>query len=303
MGVVGEIIDHDDFALVPKSRRRTLRKGFREFGVREPAPALQIRHDAHSLDVAASFGDQPMKTAIATALSLLIAACATRTQASEITEAPQFIQELASAVQGLRRDDAHAEIIKRLGPARRHVGSGIRREEWDLPGGTLTFHPGIGPTFDEQATGKCFWLMHTANRTGDCLLDSYEMSTLPNRKNDGVYYWIGNVKFGVGNSYHFTDGGQNLDHRTEQKTNFFMLHPRGTVAVHYTPPITPDTLLESLPESQVIAHLVFTSADRKHKATFFITSSENGRSLTFGADKPLSFSMDCSWRNFWNDQE
>ena len=67
----------------------------------------------------------------------------------------------------------------------------------------------------------------------------------------------------------------------------------------YRPPVTPDTLLESLAEGTTVADLVFTSADGKHQATFSITSSERSRSLDFSADKPLAFVLDTSWKSFW----
>lgn len=78
-----------------------------------------------------------------------------------------------------------------------------------------------------------------------------------------------------------------------------MLHPAGTVEVRYVHPVAAETLLESVVEGTTIAHLVFTSKDSKHHATFSITSSERSRRLVFGADKPISFYMDSGWRNFW----
>jgi hypothetical protein len=240
-----------------------------------------------------------MKGAFAAVLLLLVAACGIRAQAPDITETPQPIQELASAIQGKGPDDVRTEIIKRFGSAHREMGSGFRIEQWDLFGGVLTFHPASGPTFVDPGTSKRYRLLRTTNPAGANILESYEMTTLPDAKNHDMKYWLGNVKFGAGGSYRFIDSHQNLDHRAGQNDNFFMLHPTGTVAVRYVPPITADTLLESLPENTVVAHLDFKSNDHKHEATFSITSSERSRTLSFGADKPLSFLMDGWWKNLW----
>lgn len=57
--------------------------------------------------------------------------------------------------------------------------------------------------------------------------------------------------------------------------------------------------IKNVPEDAAIAHLVFTSEDNKHQATFSIVSSESDRQLFFTAGRPLPFSMKRSWKNFW----
>jgi hypothetical protein len=239
-----------------------------------------------------------MRSAIALILLLLVAVHEGDAQAPEITDAPQAIQDLASVIQGQRPDEMRAEIIRHFGKPR-VVGSGYRIEKWDVWGGALTFHPVTGPTFFDPQTNKHFSLLRTTNPAGANLLDSYEMTTLPDPKNHGTRSWLGNLKFGADGTYQFLDSHSNPDDRVGQRDNFFMLYPAGTVKVRYVHPVTADTLLESLPEETVVAHVDFTSADQKHQATFSITSSERTRRLTFGADTPLSFFMDGSWNSFW----
>ena len=226
-------------------------------------------------------------------------ASAARAQAPKISDAPQSIRELSSVIQGKRPDDARAEIIKRLGKPHRDVGSGVRIEQWDLPEGVLTFHPGTGPAFADAKAGKIIRLVQTSNPAGSNILTGYEMTTTPDPKNHGTRFWLGNLEFGRGASYRFTDSGQHSGKRDGQAGNFFMLHPAGTVEIRYDAPVTADTLLETLAGGTVVAHLIFTSADRAGRATFSIRSSERDRTLAFGADTPLPFAMNAGWKNHW----
>ncbi len=240
-----------------------------------------------------------MRTALLTLVLILAAQAIAPAQAPDISDAPKAVQDLATEIRGKSSDETRAAVIARLGPAKRNVGSGFRIEQWDLPGGVLTFHPGTGPTFAEKKTGKNFHLIKTRNPAGANIFSGYEMTTVPDPKNHGNTFWIGNLKVGRGHGYHFVDNGQNTSFRSAQDQNFFMLHPAGTVEVRYVAPTTADTLLESLAEGATVAHLIFTSADKKAQATFSITSSERSRRLVFGAEKPLPFAMDTGWKNFW----
>ncbi len=240
-----------------------------------------------------------VKTTLLSVLLLLMALAVARAQAPKISDAPKAIQELSASIQGKRSDEVRAAIIERLGQPQRDIGSGYRIEQWDTSDGVLTFHPATGPTFADPKTKTHFRLLRTSNPAAANILESYEMTTLPVPANHGTRFWLGNVKFGPNSTYQFTDSGQHPKQRAAQAENFFMLHPTGTVEVRYVAPITADTLLESVAEDATIAHLVFTSADHKHQATFAITSSERARRLVFGADKPLSFYMDSGWRSFW----
>ncbi|MBV9656848.1 MAG: hypothetical protein JO295_01940 [Verrucomicrobia bacterium] len=240
-----------------------------------------------------------MKSVITLILLLLVAARRVHAQAPEIADAPKAIQHLAAVIQGKPPDDVRAEIIRQFGHAQRNVGSGFRIEQWDVFGGVLTFHPATGPTFSDPKANRYFRLLRTSNPIGANILDGYEMTTLPDPKPDGTRFWLGNLKFGSDGTYRFIDSRQHPNHRAEQRDNFFMLYPAGTVKVRYVHPVSSDTPLESLPEDTVVAHLNFTSADHKHQATFSITSSERARRLTFGADTPLSFYMDGWWKSFW----
>ena len=240
-----------------------------------------------------------MRTASLATVLILAAHAISLAQAPAISDAPKAVQDLAAEIRGKSSDETRTAIIARLGPAKRNVGSGFRIEQWDLPEGVLTFHPGTGPTFAERKTKKTFHLIQTKNPAGANLLSGYEMTTVPDPKNHGNCFWIGNLKFGPGKAYRFVDSGQNTTFRDAQGQNFFMQHPAGTVEVRYVAPTAADTLLESLAEGATVAHLVFTSADKKGHATFSITSSERSRRLIFGDEKPLPFAMDTGWKNFW----
>jgi hypothetical protein len=238
-----------------------------------------------------------MTIALLPAVLVFGAQLTSKAQASDISGAPKPIQDLAAGIKGKSPQEVRAEIIRRLGPPQRDVGSGLRIEQWDASGGVLTFHPTEGAFFSVTSeTKKTFRLIQTTNAVRDCILQSYEMTTLPI---DGTRYWLGNVKFAEDMTYRFTDSRQHSGQRGAQGENFFLLHPEGKVEVHYLPPVTADTLLESVAEGTAIARLAFTSADGKHQATFSITSSERSRSLDFSAEKPLSFLMDTSWKSSW----
>jgi hypothetical protein len=240
-----------------------------------------------------------MKSALLAVLLLLPAPGVLSAQPFSISDAPKTIQELATSFEGRSSNDVRAAIIKRLGVAQRHVGSGYSIEEWDVAEGVITFHPAAGPTFFDPRTNTHLWLLRTTNLAASNILQSYQMLTLADPANHGSQFWLGDLEFGSNSTYRFIDSGQNLNDRAAQTQNFFLLHPAGTVEVQYVGSISPDTLLESTEEGTTVAHLVFTSADHKHAATYSITSSERDRRLVFKADKPLSFYMDTSWKNFW----
>src|SRR6185503_10499349 len=113
----------------------------------------------------------------------------------------------------------------------------------------------------------------------------FEMTTASDPKNHGNRFWIGNVSFGSNSTYRYEKQGEFefADKRVSQASNFFVLHPTGTVEVRYVAPITADSLLESLPEGATVANLVFTPADRGQPATFSIKSSEQNRRLVFSS--------------------
>lgn len=240
-----------------------------------------------------------MKPTLVAVLLLCSVLSVTNAQPSSLAELPKAIQELAVSIQGKSPAEVRAAIIERFGAAQRNVGSGVRIEVWTLPKGLLRFHPGVGPTFLDSKTQQHFWLLRTNNPAASNVLQSYEMLTLADPENHGSQYWLGDLGFGSNSTYRFINSGQFLDQRAAQAENFFILHPSGTVEVRYVGSITPDTRLESVKEGAVIAHLVFTSDDRRDTATFLITSSERKRRLVFGADKPLSFCMTTGWQNYW----
>jgi hypothetical protein len=220
---------------------------------------------------------------------------------AEPVNAPGGIRELASRIQGKKPDEIRTAIIERFGKAQRNVGSGFRIEQWDVPGGVLTFHPATGPSFSDGKTGKILRLLVTKNPVGPNILAGFEMTTIADPKNHGNRFWIGNVRLGEDSSYRYEKQGEFefANKHVSQADNFFVLHPEGTVEVRYVAPITADTLLESVPEGATVAHMIFTAADRGKQAAFAIQSSEQNRRLVFTSDKPLPFALETSWQSFW----
>jgi hypothetical protein len=220
-------------------------------------------------------------------------------QAPHIAEAPRSIQELAAGIQAKSPTAVRDTIVERYGRPKRDIGSGIHIEQWDTSGGVLTLNQNTGPTFFDVTTQRCYHLLSTTNSVDLNLLQSYEMSTLPDPANHGTMFWLGNLEFDSGTTYRFKESGQVQNPRALQIENFFIRCPVGKVAVRYGDNVSPGTLLETLPEGATIAHLIFTSPDGKDQATFSIISSERSRRLQFGGDKPLTFAMDTVWKRFW----
>ncbi len=120
-----------------------------------------------------------MKTALLATIVALSLQLVSRAQAPEIADAPKAIQDLAASIQGKSPVEVRAAIVKHLGTAKRDVGSGLRIEQWDTSDGVLTFHPLLGATFVDPKAKKFFRLIRTTNPLRACLLQSYEMTTLP----------------------------------------------------------------------------------------------------------------------------
>ena len=217
-----------------------------------------------------------------------------------VTSRSDAVAELAGEIQRKTPEEIHAIIVNRLGRQSRHVGSGFDIEEWDIAGGTLTYHPAVGVFFRKNGERKR--LLQTSNRVGECLFGSYEMATTA-IQTDGVRYWLGNLRLESNGAYQFTDSGQFPEQRSGQRGNFFFEHPTGTSRVSYSKGITADSILEQLPHNSRIAEIVFTTADKSASATYSISSSDEDTRLKFESDTPQSFEMDKSWEHYWNYRE
>jgi hypothetical protein len=238
-----------------------------------------------------------MRKRLPLALMLFAVLFLSITQAENLIDTPNVVQEIAARIQNKNMDEVRAVIMDKLGPPQRNIGSGTPIFQWDVLDGVLTFHPFRGPTFVNSKTKKIIYLLQTANSAGENLLQSYEMTTLP-APPYGNSSWLGNLSFGADRTYQFKASGLTAGQRNEPAGNFFLRSPTGKVAVQYLSPNTAETLLESVAESTVIANLTFTSTDGAHKETFSIKSSEQSRRLDFYSEKPLSFVMYTSWKHF-----
>lgn len=135
---------------------------------------------------------------------------------------PTAVWQIVHSIQTKSPDEVKAAIVKQLGAPQRDIGSGLHIEQWDLPEGVLTFHPGLGPTFIDSKTKRTVWLMRTRNHIGENLFQSYEMTTVPDPKNYGNCFWLGNLKINADMTYQFKDSGQNTNQRNGQGDNYFM---------------------------------------------------------------------------------
>jgi hypothetical protein len=212
-------------------------------------------------------------------------------------EEPQapIIEVLIWQAQGKQPDEVRALFAERLGPPDRNVGSGIRIEQWDVDGGVLTFHPVTGPTFDRA--GVQSRLIRTNNPAARCLFGSYEMVTLPMGPNE-TRFWLGNVALSTDSSYSFTDSLQNLEQRTAQHDNFFMLYPEGAIEAQYASGVTAETRLEDLPDGSPVAIVTFRTNDRRLSVKYRLLAYRTSMSLAFEIEKS-SFRLFKGWVNYW----
>lgn len=220
---------------------------------------------------------------------VLVAACAkNEPQAGEI-------DALTREIQGQEPDEVRAAVVRRFGQPARDIGSGLSIEQWDVAGGVLTFHPGTGPTFAKG--GQTTRLMRTTNPAGDCLVGSYEMTTLPDPANHGNCFWLGNVALTPKGRYRYT-GGVSTSTRPGQEDNFFMHHPEGMARVEYAAGVTSQTRLEDLPDGTRVATVTFVG-DGEASKSYAIVASRSSMRLAFESPEPLVFRMDKGWVNYW----
>ena len=169
-------------------------------------------------------------------------------------------------------------------------------EQWDIAEGTLTFHPLVGPSLDNGRT--VVRLLETTNLLKDCLFGSYEMYTLANPKIHGNQFWIGNVSM-TDSKYEFTDSNSNLDHRDDQKSNYFINNPLGTATVTYSKNVTPQTKLEDLPDNYLVATIEFSSASGASHNEFDVLVNSTDRRVLFESDN-IPFELNKGWSKYWN---
>jgi hypothetical protein len=204
------------------------------------------------------------------------------------------IESLTKELQEKGPEEVRALIVRRFGPPVRNVGSGLQIEQWDVDGGILTFHPPQGPTFKKG--GRLTRLIHTTNPAALCLFGSYEMVTQKEGR-PAMLYYLGDLSLSA-DHYRFTDSRSNLDHRSMQKTNFFMLNPDGTVEVRYASGVRPETRLEDLPDGSPVATVTFVTPTRRSNKTYRIIANRTSMELAFQGEE-TSFKLTRGWVNYW----
>ncbi len=94
------------------------------------------------------------------------------------------VLSFGKTLQGKSPDDIHTAIVDRVGPPTRHVGSGLRIDQWEIVGGVLTFHPLQGPSFTKDKV--LTRLLTTNNPFADCL---FEVAPESFELNCSVEFW------------------------------------------------------------------------------------------------------------------
>lgn len=210
---------------------------------------------------------------------------------------PADIERLKQDIAGKSPGEVLKIITDRFGEQSRDVGSGVRIPEWDIAGGTLTYHPHTGVFW--AAKGDVQPLVTTHNPAGETIFRGYEMVTLPHKKFNGTRFWLGNVTFAPDGTYAFTDSESNKGQREDQGENYFLLHPAGKYESKYAPGVTAETLLETLPPGATVAHLTLTSADGKTTAGFVLKNNPANMAVEFAGKDAGMFHLRTHWANYW----
>lgn len=229
----------------------------------------------------------PLKSAAVVALALVPWGCA------QSAAMPNAVQALAHDLKGLGFDETRALVLGRFGSPDRDVGSGEVIEQWDALDGTLTLS-GLGLVFTKA--GASARLTQTTNLVGDCLMGTYEMTTIPTDSLPS--YWMGNVDVGNDGHYRYKESGTNLDRRAEQASNYFMLHPIGAVRVTYSEGVGPTTRVESLRVGQPVATLTLLANESATSRVVVVASAPETMQLVVESSEP-PFRMSKGWMSHW----
>lgn len=217
---------------------------------------------------------------------------------AEAAKLPKKISELQQLIKQNNRTDAHKKTVDFLGKPARDIGSGYRIEQWDVDGGTLTFHQAVGPIF-RSAKGQVTWLIPTKNKVSLNILSGFEMYSReehdPNK--NGGQYWLGNIKLNPSGQYKFQDSGQFKQYKKVFPTHFFAKHTTGSFQITYPKEVKPTDVLETISDKTEICKITFNSGD-KSKVFSIITSKPNRR-LSFESDNQV-FRMSRGWTQYWS---
>ncbi|MCH7751574.1 MAG: hypothetical protein IH898_05400 [Planctomycetes bacterium] len=215
----------------------------------------------------------------------------------ESSKFPKKVTELRSLLEGKTRDEAHKLTFELLGEPNRDVGSGFRIWQWDIDGGILTFHQGVGPVFSD-AVGTTTWLIATNNEVESNLHGEFEMYSLQEQdpKKYGTSYWLGNITLSPTGNYEYRDSGQHREYKKRFPRHFFAGHFTGEFEIVYSGGIKATDALEVIPDETEICKITFQSGDSSE--TFGIVTSRSGRRLHFESGGQV-FQMNRGWNEYW----
>lgn len=210
-----------------------------------------------------------------------------------VRDAPKHAQLLSAAIQGKSNRVIRWAILWRYGRADRDIGLLYTIEEWDLPGGVLTMHSEIGPSFTETSCARCWHLLDTVNPLGRCMLKSYELRGTAS----GKAFALGELKLNPDTTYSYErrtvlPPGEPLPHF------FFMDHPVGKTEIHYEPGIGAETLLEDLSRDAVVARITFISSEGVESDGFAVGYNSKFRLLEMRSESPFAFRA-ATWVVDW----
>ena len=191
--------------------------------------------------------------------ALLVATGLAHAQVPPLATAPLQIQQVSKDMAGKDHKEIRELLLARFGEPASRSGSGIQYHHWLVSGGELTHGaPFDSVTFTDQSS-RVYHLPPTRSPVGKGIFSSLEMTGLPDHR--GSTQWVGNLYFAKESRYRFVDAADGMpsDPAEDPSINFFVAHPNGAVEMRYVPPITAETLFESLAPGTVVAFYRFTS--------------------------------------------
>lgn len=222
----------------------------------------------------------------------LVVLCPYAKTPAGLRAAPPSVRSLAASLPGKPWWLMRAGFMLRFGTPDRDVGSGVYIEEWDLPEGTLRLHSGFGPTFTAKSTGQTMSLLHTANPVGVCLQASFSLRFGPRE------HYGGTIELRPDSTY--IHDGKFFALSGVPRPGFSLLdHPVGKFRLHLGGRVTAETLLETLPDGTVIAHIEFQPEDGSPETAGRIVADHLLRGLRLESVKPGEvFSGIAPWKDY-----
>jgi len=221
---------------------------------------------------------------------------------------PQII-EFQHQIRGKLPKEVAALIIKLFGPPNRNTGSGLTILVWDISNGTLELTAEGGPPKFTCADGTEYWLIDTENPIAENIIHDFEMATLPDQKNYGTTYYLGEVQLFADGTYMAHEDSCAPNSQEIVAHNFFFNHPHGVYSVKYLNGVTEKKFLENIPTKTPFAIITFsaipasTANDMEARVSLYLNSNRSDHGLYFSSTvhNPLNYELKSGWHNNWGN--